>query len=88
MNKILEFMLNTPEKYWAVILGVHLKKAFWGFLCLLAGILLLYFGKDNKSMVYWGIVFFVFGCICILLGVLGNIYTENTPYLKLWQPYP
>ena len=87
MNNILEFILNTPEEYWVVIFGFHLKKAFWGILCLITGVSLFYFSKKNKTLKYGGIIFLIFGCLLIIIGTLGNIYTNNLPYFKLWSKY-
>jgi len=32
------FFLDVPEKYWTVIFGYHVHKAFWGLLLILIGL--------------------------------------------------
>jgi hypothetical protein len=79
MNKILNFLLDCPKEYWIIIFGWHFKKAFWGILCLVIGSLILYLERDHGS------IFLLFGGLLIIFGVLGNIYTKNKPYFRLWK---
>jgi len=75
LKSIKEYLLNTPEKYWVVIIGYHLHKSFFGMLLIIIGLLLKFMPA------------IVIGLILILLSISGHIYTKNKPYFKLWDKY-
>ncbi len=77
--KIKEYFLNTPETYWTVVFHRHLHKSLLGLLLIVLGV--MFFSKTSWYLIFVGL-FFVF------LSVAGHIYTNNKPYLKLWDYYP
>lgn len=81
-NRMKEFLLNTPEKYWLVLFGYHIHKSFWGVVFTLIGITLLV----TRSLIL-GTVSFIVGIILLVLSIYGHIYTNNRPYFKLWDKY-
>ncbi len=74
------FILNTPEKYWVVVLGRHLHKSFWVLLLFTAGVLT---GWHHTL----GVVLSVIGVLLVALSIVGHYYTNNRPLLKLWDKY-
>ena len=81
-NRIKEFLLNTPEKYWLIIFGYHIHKSFWGVILFLIGITLLIISK-----LIWGMISLIIGSVLIVLSICGHVYTNNRPYFKLWDKY-
>ena len=82
LNKIKEIVLNTPEKYWLIVFGYHIHKSFWGLILFIAGLIISVF----YSLIL-GIILLVIGIIIMILAILGNLYTHNKAYFKLWDKY-
>jgi len=80
-NKAKEFALNTPPNHWIIVFGYHIHKSFWGCLLGVIGIIELFF------MLWLGIALLVVGVIMIIISIIGNIYTDDKPYFKLWDKY-
>ena len=75
IKRVMQYLLNTPEKYWFVMFGYHFHKSFLGTLLLIIGFITNF------------VPFIIFGTILIILSVSGHIYTQNKPYFKLWDKY-
>lgn len=81
-NRIKEFLLNTPEKYWLVVFGYHLHKSFWGVILIILGLIII----TTYSLIL-GIVLLCLGTLLLILSISGNVYTNNRPYFQLWKKY-
>jgi hypothetical protein len=74
-KKIIEYFLDTPEKYWVVVFGYHLKKSFLGVILIILGV------------VFALLPLRAIGLFFILLGIAGHIYKKEKPYFRLWDKY-
>jgi len=75
-DKVIEFELNTPKKYWWVFKGYHFHKTFLGFISLVVGLVIYFYFSV-------GIALSVIGILLIIMSTAGNIYTERKPYLNI-----
>lgn len=90
-NKFLAFFLDTPERYWIVIGGIHFHKSFWGLVMIVLGILLLFYhfrGSRSKRLEFWlALCLIGTGLLLNILSLAGNIYNGTLPIIELWEPY-
>jgi len=77
-DKVINFGLNTPKKYWWVFKRYHFHKAFLGFISLVVGLVIYFYFSVGV-----GIAFSVIGILLIIMSIAGNIYTERKPYLNI-----
>lgn len=82
LKQIIEFLLNTPEKYWLIVGKYHIHKSFWGIIFFIAGILLMV-----SSILWVGILTFSVGCFILSISIIGQKYTHGKYKLEIWEKY-
>ena len=82
IQKILEFLLNTPKSYQLFVAGYHVHKTFWGILLIIIS-LSFFFGKKIHRIIPF--ILLIIGIILIALDVTGHMYTHHTPYFILLE---
>lgn len=83
MSKIINIILDTPEKYWLVVNGYHVKKSFWGVL--MVALSFVFAVADVSSKLF--LTFFIIGIFLIILSIIGHIHKGSKPYFKIWEKY-
>ena len=91
IERLKEFFLNTPEKYWTIVFGYHLHKSFFGLVLVSVSFIIFFIYwlrfPSKDYLAYIGLGLFLIGAVLLTLSILGHIYTQNVPYFKLWDKY-
>lgn len=80
---IKNFTIDTPNKYWFVILGYHVHKGVIGLVSMPAGI---YLSFDNFLK---GAIVFILGLGIVIMDTMGHIHTnwhKTISFIEKHQP--
>ena len=80
---IFKFLWNTPERYWLIVFGYHIHKAFWGVLLIVLGLTVVIL-----NYLYFGISLVLIGLLLVLLDIRAHVEIGLKPYFILWNKHP